>query len=280
MTRSILILEQARYPEIDLFKTVGWELDVEVVHIDTRLLKYESATNILTPSGRNISEFDAIVFRTYRDAGFLRQVAHIAKNANIPTYGYDPLCAYAFCDKLEDHWMLERVNVNQPKYWRISDSLTSSESDTTFVAKRIWGYGGEDVQLVTRAQASRLPTHEWFCQEYLDALEDWRVYLNAGRAFKWAVRRTAAEGDFRTNRHQGGSDEIFEISEIPGGEEMAALAEEAGHCLRRAYAGVDIRYKSATPLILEVNRTPRIRISPDYSKQLALAWIKSWSAAL
>lgn len=274
MNASVLILEQERHPEHDLFQAAATHLDVKVVQEDVRLLKFDSAKSALTQSGRSVSRFDAIVFRTYRDPGLLKQVAHIAKQNHVPIYGYDPLDVNAFNDKLEDHWTLERSNVSQPKYWQLSDHLASK--DQKFVIKKIWGFVGKSVHLLTCEKAQQLPGHEWFVQEFVDAKEDWRIYLNAGRALPFAIKRKPADGDFRTNHHQGGSSKVISLNEVESGREMAELAEAAGRCLGRPYAGVDVRCKGSAPLILEVNRTPRLRIEKEYAEKIAMAWLESW----
>lgn len=66
-----------------------------------------------------------------------------------------------------------------------------------------------------------------------------------------AMKRTAKEGEFRSNLHRGGSAQIIELSTE---EEIAAL--KACKSLGLSVAGVDMLQSKRGPLILEVNSSP------------------------
>ncbi|MGL4555349.1 MAG: ATP-grasp domain-containing protein [Gemmataceae bacterium] len=66
-----------------------------------------------------------------------------------------------------------------------------------------------------------------------------------------AMRRTAADGDFRSNLHRGGSAEPAELSRA-----CRRAAERAARALGLGMAGVDLIESAGGPLVLEVNSSP------------------------
>lgn len=75
--------------------------------------------------------------------------------------------------------------------------------------------------------------------------------LVVGDRVMGAMQRTAKEGEFRANLHQGGSATPIEIT-----DEEKTLAVKAASTLGLNVAGVDILRSSRGPLILEVNSSP------------------------
>lgn len=66
-----------------------------------------------------------------------------------------------------------------------------------------------------------------------------------------AMRRQAAEGDFRSNLHRGGRSYLETLS-----DEEEAIALKATEVLGLSVAGVDILRSASGPMILEVNASP------------------------
>ena len=66
-----------------------------------------------------------------------------------------------------------------------------------------------------------------------------------------SIQRTAAEGDFRANLHQGGTAEAVKIT-----SEERRMAIDAAKIMGLHVAGVDILRSSTGPKILEVNSSP------------------------
>ena len=66
-----------------------------------------------------------------------------------------------------------------------------------------------------------------------------------------AMRRQAAEGEFRSNLHRGGQASPAEAS-----EEEQAVAVRSAQALGLGVAGVDLIRSKRGPLVLEVNSTP------------------------
>lgn len=69
-----------------------------------------------------------------------------------------------------------------------------------------------------------------------------------------AMKRTGAEGEFRSNLHQGGSSESIELSKK---ERIAAV--KAAKAMGLGVAGVDMLPSARGPLIMEVNSSPGLQ---------------------
>jgi ribosomal protein S6--L-glutamate ligase len=82
------------------------------------------------------------------------------------------------------------------------------------------------------------------------AQADTRVLVLGGRA-RWAIRRSSADGRFRSNFHQGGSASAAELD-----SELAALAQQAAGAFGLGLAGVDIADDNGRRYVLEVNSSP------------------------
>ncbi len=89
-------------------------------------------------------------------------------------------------------------------------------------------------------------------QEFIEEAKgtDVRAFVVDGRVVG-AMKRTAKEGEFRSNLHRGGTAEIIELTTE---EEIAAL--KAAKSLGLGVAGVDMLQSKRGPLILEVNSSP------------------------
>ena len=68
------------------------------------------------------------------------------------------------------------------------------------------------------------------------------------------MRRTAPEGDFRSNLHRGGSIEKIELN-----QDEIETAVRAAEILGLSVAGVDLMRSDRGPLILEVNSSPGLQ---------------------
>ncbi|MFM8330616.1 MAG: 30S ribosomal protein S6--L-glutamate ligase, partial [Candidatus Methylumidiphilus sp.] len=79
---------------------------------------------------------------------------------------------------------------------------------------------------------------------------DIRCFVIGGEVVA-AMKRTAKEGEFRSNLHRGGRAELVELSET---ERRTAL--QAAETMGLNVAGVDIVRGAKGPLVLEVNSSP------------------------
>jgi len=80
--------------------------------------------------------------------------------------------------------------------------------------------------------------------------EDLRVFV-VGQEVVGAMKRSAKEGDFRSNLHRGGTSVNIDIS-----DEERVVALEAVKTLGIHVAGVDLLRSKNGPLVLEVNASP------------------------
>ena len=79
---------------------------------------------------------------------------------------------------------------------------------------------------------------------------DLRLFV-VGERVVAAIRRTAPEGELRSNLHHGGRAEALE----PDGE-LCSLATDAAHALGLGVAGIDVLEAPEGPLVVEANASP------------------------
>lgn len=124
------------------------------------------------------------------------------------------------------------------------------------VVKDCFGSFGEQVRLVVDEidlmDESSDATPKIF-QEYIECgAEDIRIEVVGDRVVA-AVKRKAADGDFRANASNGGT----MIKYVPT-EEEAAFAIDAAAAVQADFAGVDIINSSDGPMVCEVNSNAHI----------------------
>lgn len=277
---SILLLEQLREPENSLFQSLGKEAGLRIRTIDP--------AEVCLPNGKPMlgwqelpGQFDALVVRSYRRFAAVKQVARAFSRAGKPVLGLNPLAASFTQDKLCDLMDLQSAGVPVPETWaRATDAPYA-----VVVSKENWGYGGSGVELVdlqdpTVRNKGPLEWVNHHFQEFLPAQEDWRILVCDGQALPWVIVRRPSPGDFRTNTHQGGELQVIEATGFPGFAKLADVAVRAATVLERPCAGVDLREgKKGQPVVLEVNRTPRLRLG-DHTEQVVQAYLTAWARAL
>ncbi|WP_417597359.1 30S ribosomal protein S6--L-glutamate ligase [Oceanospirillum sp.] len=75
--------------------------------------------------------------------------------------------------------------------------------------------------------------------------------LVIGKKVVAAMERTAAEGEFRSNLHRGGTAQLTKLS-----PDERATAVKAAQCMGLNVAGVDLLRSNRGPLVMEVNSSP------------------------
>ena len=94
--------------------------------------------------------------------------------------------------------------------------------------------------------------------------EDIRCLVVGGKVVA-SMKRTGAEGDFRSNLHRGGSAKVVRIS-----KEEREAAVRAAKVFGLKLAGVDLLRSEAGPKVLEVNSSPGLEgIEKASSKNIA-----------
>lgn len=151
-----------------------------------------------------------------------------------------------------------------PETLAISANLRASEVEAAlgpgpWVLKEAVGSKGASVHLVHDHREMKailrdnpMPEGGWLVQRFIReaAGSDLRVLVIGGRA-RAAMRRRGKPGDFRSNLHQGGQGEPYELH-----PEICDLAESAAAALGLSVAGVDILESDTGLQVLEVNGSP------------------------
>ena len=167
-------------------------------------------------------------------------------------------------NKLRCHQLLSRKGVDMPitgfaHNIHDIDALLDSVGGTPVILKLLEGSQGKGVVLAeTRKSAEsiiaafRKLDANFLVQEYIEEAggSDIRA-LVVGKTVVGAMMRTAAEGEFRANLHQGGNAGVIKLT-----KEEKALALHATRAVGLKIAGVDLIRSSRGPLVLEVNSSP------------------------
>ena len=167
-------------------------------------------------------------------------------------------------DKLRSLQILSKHGVDMPK--TIFASNKSSAKDVIalsggapLVLKILEGTQGVGVVLVDSEKAAKSVLDAFYgmdvnllVQEYIEEAggADIRALVVGGEVVG-AMKRQGAEGDFRSNLHQGGSAAAHKLSRK---EKSTALA--AAKAMGLGVCGVDMIPSSRGPLVMEVNSSP------------------------
>jgi len=131
-----------------------------------------------------------------------------------------------------------------------------------FILKKLKGTQGEAVFLINDVDRAHKKLGKYIrkrkpflLQQYIKESKgsDLRCFVVGGKVVG-AMRRIAANGDFRANIHAGGRGEAVKLS--PEEHEMAV---KAATLLKLPIAGVDILQSDEGPMLLEVNSSPGLQ---------------------
>jgi ribosomal protein S6--L-glutamate ligase len=129
-------------------------------------------------------------------------------------------------------------------YPLIIKSTTGSKGRGVFLANNM----PEALKIIDENEAKR-----FMFQEYIPTRFDIRVFV-IGDKVLGAMRRDAADGDFRSNIAQGGTATIFDLTKDA---RIAQLALDSCKAMHVEIAGVDIMINEENLYVLEVNRSPQ-----------------------
>ncbi|HSX19890.1 MAG TPA: 30S ribosomal protein S6--L-glutamate ligase, partial [Gammaproteobacteria bacterium] len=167
-------------------------------------------------------------------------------------------------DKLRSMQLLARKGIGMPitGFSRSTDDvrdLIKIASGAPLVIKLLEGTQGIGVVLAETTKAAESVIEAFMglkanimVQEYIEEAsgEDLRCFVIGDKVVA-AMKRTAKEGDFRSNLHRGGRAELVKLS-----PEERKTAIKAAKVIGLNVAGVDILRSSRGPLVLEVNSSP------------------------
>lgn len=167
-------------------------------------------------------------------------------------------------DKLRSLQLLARAGIGMPKTAFASttkyvDNLIEQAGGVPVVVKLLEGTQGIGV-ILAETHASAKSVIEAFLgvkvnllvQEFVKEAKgiDIRVFVVDGQIVG-AMKRTGAEGEFRSNLHRGGSAISLDLS-----AEEKATAIRSAKKLGLGIAGVDMLQSNRGPLVMEVNSSP------------------------
>lgn len=136
--------------------------------------------------------------------------------------------------------------LKKAQYPLIIKSTTGSKGRGVFLANG----NKEALRIIDENESKR-----FMFQEYIPTRFDIRVFV-VGDKVLGAMRRDAAEDDFRSNIAQGGTSTIYDLSKDP---RLSELALEACKVSNTEIGGVDIMINEENLYVLEVNRAPQFR---------------------
>ena len=107
-------------------------------------------------------------------------------------------------------------------------------------------------ELLRRASDLYANNVAFMVQEFIAEAEgvDYRLFVLNGKVIA-SMKRTATEGEFRTNIHKGGNADFYVAT-----QQEEKLAIQAVSLMGLNVAGVDIIYGQDGPMVLEVNACP------------------------
>jgi ribosomal protein S6--L-glutamate ligase len=214
--------------------------------------------------GRPLSGFDAVIPRI--GASITRYGTAVLRQFELMG-AYTPNPSEAILrarDKLHAHQLLAAAGIGLPVTVfgdnpDDTNDLLSLLGPTPHVIKLTEGAQGAGVLLTEKPAASRGAIEalrglyaNFLMQEFIGEAEgsDIRCLVVGDRVVA-AMRRTAPEGDFRSNLHRGGTAAPCQVT-----EEEESVAVRSAQQLGLGVAGVDLIRASRGPLVLEVNSTP------------------------
>jgi ribosomal protein S6--L-glutamate ligase len=167
-------------------------------------------------------------------------------------------------DKLRSLQILSKYSVDMPRTVFASNKASAKDviklsGGTPLVLKILEGTQGVGVVLVETQKAAQSVLDAFYgmevnllVQEFIKEAggADIRAFVVNGEVVG-AMKRQGAEGDFRSNLHQGGSATAYKLSRK---EKSTALA--AAKAMGLGVCGVDMIPSDRGPLVMEVNSSP------------------------
>jgi len=235
-----------------------------------------SSAKSIRYQGEKIELPDLVLSRTGAGTNyFTRSVMRQIEKFGIPVYN-DADSISRVSDKLLTSQLLVKENLPIPKTILVNGDvdvdLIEKEIGFPCVVKATSGSKGKTVHLCQTKKdfvslmsllSSISLKKTMIIQEFVDAQPgtDLRVWVIGGKTVV-AMKRTGTEGDFRANISQGGTAELFEIT-----DEVDYLARETARVLGLQIAGVDLLFDKDGYKICEANSSPGFEGMDQYCGQ-------------
>jgi len=240
----------------------GWEVRViDYLKCSIEIMKGQLHINYL---GDQLPIPDAIIPRIGASRTFYgtAMIRHFEMMDVFSTSG--SLAVSRSRDKLRSLQILSRKDVDMPKTVFASNKSSAKDvialsGGAPLILKILEGTQGVGVVLVDSEKAAKSVLDAFYgmdvnllVQEYIEEAggADIRVLIVGGEVVG-AMKRQGAEGDFRSNLHQGGSATAHKLTRK---EKSTALA--AARAMGLGICGVDMIPSARGPLVMEVNSSP------------------------
>jgi ribosomal protein S6--L-glutamate ligase len=240
----------------------GWEVRViDYLKCTIEIMKGELVVNY---QGKVLPIPDAIIprigaSRTFYGAAMVR---HFEMLDVFSTTGN--LALTRSRDKLRSLQVLSKNDVDMPRTVFASNKSNAKDvielsGGAPLVLKILEGTQGVGVVLVDSEKAAKSVLDAFYgmdvnllVQEYIEEAggADIRAFVVNGEVVG-AMKRQGAEGDFRSNLHQGGSATAYKLNRK---EKATAIA--AARAMGLGVCGVDMIPSARGPLVMEVNSSP------------------------
>jgi ribosomal protein S6--L-glutamate ligase len=261
----ILSRDESLYSTQSLFNAAlkkGWDVRIiDFLKCSIEIMKGELKINYL---GEELDVPDAIIprigaSRTFYGAAMVR---HFEMMGAFSTSGN--LAITRSRDKLRSLQVLSKFSVDMPKTVFASNESSAQDvidliGGAPLVLKILEGTQGVGVVLVDSVKAAKSVLDAFYgmevnllVQEFIEEAggSDIRAFVVGGKVIA-AMKRQGAEGDFRSNLHQGGTASIYKLTRK---EKSTAIA--AAKAMGLGVCGVDMIQSSRGPLVMEVNSSP------------------------
>ena len=243
-------------------KNKDWEVKViDYLRCTIEIMKGELVINY---QGKVLPTPDAIIPRIGASRTFYgtAMVRHFEMMEVFSTSGN--LAIARSRDKLRSLQVLSRNDVDMPRTVFASNKSNAKDvielsGGAPLVLKILEGTQGVGVVLVDSEKAAKSVLDAFYgmdvnllVQEYIEEAggADIRAFVVNGEVVG-AMKRQGAEGDFRSNLHQGGSATAYKLNRK---EKATAIA--AAKAMGLGVCGVDMIPSRRGPLVMEVNSSP------------------------
>ena len=247
---------------VEAAKEKNWDVKViDYLKCTIEIMKGELVINYL---GKVLPTPDAIIPRIGASRTFYgtAMVRHFEMMDVFSTSGN--LAIARSRDKLRSLQVLSKNDVDMPKTVFASNKSSAKDvielsGGAPLVLKILEGTQGVGVVLVDSEKAAKSVLDAFYgmdvnllVQEFIEEAggADIRALVVGGEVVG-AMKRQGAEGDFRSNLHQGGSATSYKLNRK---EKSTALA--AAKAMGLGICGVDMIPSSRGPLVMEVNSSP------------------------
>ena len=266
-TIYILSRKESLYSTSRLFEAGlkrGWNVSViDYLQCTIEIMKGELK---ITYQGKELPVPDAIIPRIGASRTFFGTaiVRHFEMMGVFTTAG--SLAITRSRDKLRALQILSKHGVDMPKTVFASkgcvNDIKKLIGTPPWVLKILEGTQGVGVVLIDNQKAAKSVLDAFngmnvnmLVQEYIDEAggADIRAFVVNGKVVG-AMKRQGAEGDFRSNLHQGGTASVYKLNKA---QKTVALA--AAKAMGLAVCGVDMILSNRGPLVMEVNSSPGLQ---------------------